>query len=85
MRGLVDGKAELILIDPAGDFEVATDGAAEVADVQLDANLLFSAPVVVKSPGGTRIGARLLQNFKITICPQAGLVYFEKPDDGKEK
>ena len=85
VRGLVDGKEQLILIDPAGDFEVATDGEVPVASVQLDADMLFSAPAVAKSTGGIRIGARLLKSYKIVIRPQAGLIYFEKPDAGKEK
>ncbi len=85
VRGLIDGKEGLILIDPAGDFEVATEGAAAVLSLQLDADLLFSVPVVAKSPGSTRVGARLLQNYKIIICPLAGAVYFEKPDTGKDK
>jgi hypothetical protein len=85
VRGIVDGKAGLILIDPAGDFEVARDGTAPVSSVQLDAGLIFSAPVVSNSPGGTRIGARLLQNYTVTVCPQAGVVYFEKPGTGKDK
>jgi len=85
VRGAVDGRAGLILIDPAGDFEVATDGAAAVSTVQLDADLIFSAPAIAKSPGGTRIGARLLQNYRVTVCPQTGAVYFEKPDTGKDK
>jgi hypothetical protein len=85
VRGAVDGKAGLILIDPAGDFEVATDGAEAVSAIQLDAGLIFSAPAVAKSPGGTRIGARLLQNYTVTVCPQAGVIYFEKPSSGKNK
>jgi hypothetical protein len=85
VRGAVDGKAGLVLLDPAGDFEVATDGAAAVSSIQLDAGLTFSAPAVSTSSGGTRIGARLLQKYRVTICPQAGRVYFEKPDTGKEK
>jgi hypothetical protein len=83
VRGILNGKESLIIIDPAGDFEIATDGAAAVS-VQLDADLLFSAPAVADSPGGTRIGARLLKNYKVTICPQAGEVYFEKPDADKD-
>ena len=83
VRGAVNGKERLILIDPAGDFEVATDDASPVASMQLDADILFSAPAVVKSSGGTRIGAQLLSKYRITICPQAGFIYFEKPDAGK--
>ncbi|MBI9019716.1 MAG: hypothetical protein JEZ10_00465 [Verrucomicrobia bacterium] len=76
VRGIVDGKEGLVLIDPAGDFEIA--GAAST--VQLAPGLSFSSsePPAV-SPGGIRIGARLLQNYDITICPQAGVIYFEKP------
>lgn len=85
VRGAVDGKAGLVLIDPAGDFEVATDGAAAVSSVQLGAGLIFSAPAVAKSPGGTRIGARLLQSYIVTVCPQAGVIYFERPSSGKNK
>lgn len=84
VRGAVNGKESMILIDPAGDFEVATDGAVPVASMQLDADVLFSSPAVVKSPGGTRIGAQLLRNYRVTICPQAGMVYLEKPDAGKD-
>ena len=85
VRGAVDGKQGLILIDPAGDFEVATDSGETISSVQLDANFMLPASSVVKSPGGTRIGARLLEKFKITICPQEGMIYFEKPEAGKEE
>ena len=78
VRGIVDGKEGVIFIDPAGDFEVATDGATAVSSIVLDPDLVFSAPAVAESPSGTRIGARLLQNYQIIICPQAGWVYFEK-------
>jgi hypothetical protein len=81
VRGAVDGKKSLVLIDPAGDFEVATDGVAAVSSIQLDADLTFSGATVTNSPGGTRIGARLLEKYRITICPAAGLIYFEQPDD----
>jgi hypothetical protein len=81
VRGAIDGKAGLILIDPAGDFEVATDGAAAVSSVQLDADLVFSGFTVTNSPGGTRIGARLLQNYRITVCPASGTIWFEKPEE----
>jgi hypothetical protein len=84
VRGLVDGKPEVILIDPAGDFEVATAGAQSVATVQLDPGLIFSAPAVASSPGGLRVGAQLLKNFKITICPKEGMIYFEKPAPSKD-
>ncbi|MFA7257003.1 MAG: hypothetical protein WC047_05460 [Kiritimatiellales bacterium] len=85
VRGIVDGRESLILIDPAGDFEFATDGAATVSTIQLDADLIFSGFTVTNSPGGLRIGARLLQNYQVTVCPQAGAAYFEKPDTDRDK
>jgi hypothetical protein len=84
VRGIIDGKETLILIDPAGDFEMATDGAAAISSVALNPELVFSAPAIAESPGGMRIGARLLKNYQITICPQAGWVYFEKMNTGKD-
>lgn len=84
VRGAVDGKESLILIDPAGDFEVATDDAAAVSSVQLDADLVFSGAAVTNSPGGIRIGARLLQKYRVTVCPLTGLIYFENPEAGKD-
>jgi len=79
VRGVVDGKETMLLIDPAGDFEVATSGAAAVKSLQLGEGLTLDAPAVSESPGGTRIGARLLQKYDVAICPQEGVVYFERP------
>lgn len=81
VRGLVNGKEELILIDPAGDFEVAANEA--VSSLQLG-DLSFADPVVSESPGGIRIGARLLANYSITLCPADGVMYFEQPANGEE-
>lgn len=75
VRGIVNGRREMILIDPAGDFEVAASGA--VSSLALGSELAFSNPVVSSSPGGVRIGARLLENYRMTVCPNAGVIYFE--------
>lgn len=83
VRGSINGRDSLIFIDPAGDFEFATGAVAAVSRVQLGETLVFEHPAVSASPGGARLGARLLQNYKITVCPQAGMIYFEKPDSGK--
>jgi hypothetical protein len=77
VNGEVNGEQKLILIDPAGDFEVATDGGTPVQQLRLGERLEFSSPVTAVSPGGTRIGARLLQKFKVTVCPKQGLIVFE--------
>jgi len=81
VHGKVDGKDQLILIDPAGDFEIA----GSVSNVQLGSNLNFSSSESVPSPGGIRIGARLLENYDVTVCPQAGLIYFERQPTGEEE
>lgn len=77
VRGTVDGQSGVILIDPSGDFEVATGSGRAVSLVQLGTNLTFSNPQVSRSTGGVRMGAQLLKNYQVTICPLAGLVYFE--------
>ena len=77
VRGTVDGENGLILIDPAGDFEVAVPSGRGVSLLQLGEKFSVSNPAVSVSPGGVRIGARLLQNYRVTICPQAGTLYFE--------
>jgi len=74
VRGTVNGKQSLILIDPAGDFEVAANGS--VSSLRMGP-LTLSTPEVSASPGGVRIGARWLQSYRVTVCPKAGVVYFE--------
>ena len=77
VRGMVDGKESLILIDPAGEFEVAAPGAAAISLIDLG-NVKIRAPIMSESPGGIRIGAQVLRQFDITICPKAGMLYLEK-------
>ena len=74
VRGKVDGKETLILIDPVGDFEIA----GPASRIELAPNLVFSSSEGLPSPGGVRIGARVLQNYEVSICPKAGVVYFER-------
>jgi hypothetical protein len=81
VRGTVDGKERLILIDPSGDFDAALPGATPGASITLTDDLIFSPSVLADSPGGLRLGAGALQPFRLTVCPQAGVVYFEKTAD----
>jgi len=81
VRGKVDGKDQLILIDPAGDFEIAGTSSS----IELGSELVFSSSEETPSPGGVRIGARALQNYEISICPKAGLIYFEHQPSGEEE
>lgn len=81
VRGTVDGRDSLILIDPAGDFEIAgTD-----ATVTLAPGFDLSSASSIAGPGGIRIGAGMLSRYDVTICPQAGVIYFEKQPVGEEK
>jgi len=82
VRGVVNGKAELILLDPAGDFEVAANGS--ISSLKLSAGLSFESPQVAPSPGGVRVGARLLENYRVTVCPTKGVVYFERNTGANE-
>jgi hypothetical protein len=83
VRGTVDGRSELIVIDPAGDFELATPGGTSVAALVLAEGFELSNPAVVESPGAIRLGAQFLKNYKVTVCPKAGVLYFEKPVAGE--
>ena len=85
VRGIIDGKEGFILIDPAGDFEVATPGAVPVSLIDLG-NIKISKPeAIAESPGGIRIGAHVLNQFDITVCPLDGVIYFERNLEGKEE
>jgi hypothetical protein len=81
--GRMNGQAGNILIDPAGDFEVAADVA--VSSLQLGEGIVLSNPATVPSPGGVRIGARLLEKYRVTVCPKAGVIHFETPTVLEEK
>ncbi len=77
VEGRMNGQSGPVLIDPAGDFQVAAPGT--VSSLQLGEGISLSSPVTVPSPDGVRIGARFLQNYQVTVCPQAGVIHFEKP------
>lgn len=77
VRGRMNGQTGNILIDPAGDFEVAAPGT--VSSLQLGEGIVLSDPVAAPSPGGVRVGAKLLQKYQVTVCPRAGVIHFENP------
>jgi hypothetical protein len=87
VSGSVDGKPTTILIDTAGDFELAFTNTTLEAVRQLEVgNIVFRNVSVedaalydlglLKHP---RIGRQLLSRFRITIDPQARLIHFERP------
>ncbi len=77
VRGEVNGELQTILIDPAGDFEVAAP--APVSSLKLGPNLTLTEPQTASTPGEVRIGARMLANWQVTVCPKAGNLYLEQP------
>ena len=77
VEGVLDGKAVPVLIDPAGDFEVAVPQGTAVSTLQLADGVAVSDPVVAVSSGGVRVGARFLERYRVTVCPKRGRVYFE--------
>lgn len=84
VRGVVNGRPEMILIDPAGDFEVAAVPGTEVSELWLGDGVGVAGPSVAVSSGGVRIGARFLENYRVTLCPKAGVVYFERRTDERQ-
>lgn len=78
VHGTVNGRSSLILIDPAGDFDLA--GAESV---RLSEDLNISVAVPAESIGGIRVGLRALEKYSVTVCPQDGMIYFENSADGK--
>ena len=88
VEGSVNDEKQPIVIDIAGDFtfargdiKVATTPAVGVGDLEfLDVPTL----VVPAHDSPARVGLELLRPYRITICNNAGLVYFEKlPEKGK--
>jgi hypothetical protein len=75
VRVEVDGRQQMVLIDPAGDFEAAGfSGSLELAP-----GLSFEADA--PGPGGLRIGAGGLSRYDVTICPASNVIFFEKRAD----
>lgn len=83
VTGKANGKSQLFVLDPAGDFELAWPGqAGELATaVTVGDFALGDLTVTAKTVDGQlpHIGGRLLAKYTITLCPQQKKVYFEKP------
>ncbi|MBP7829053.1 MAG: hypothetical protein KA248_03965 [Kiritimatiellae bacterium] len=86
VEGLVDGEPATLILDSAGDFELAmTEPPAEPVRVSVG-DLVFPRAKAVASrehalglPDYPRIGAKWLAKYKVTIAPKAKVVYFERP------
>ena len=65
--------------------ELATPGAVPLSLIDLG-NIKISKPeAVAESPGGIRMSAHALCQCDITVCPQEGLIYFERKRAGEEE
>jgi hypothetical protein len=89
--GAVDGEKKVLILDSAGDFEVAMDNPPSDTLKQISVgDLVFRNVSVVDSKNQSlgilshpRIGRQLLSKFNITFVPKKKLVYFERPGDSK--
>lgn len=86
-EGMLDNEKKLILLDSAGDFEIAMDNppSDKLKQVSVD-DLVFRNVMVSSSKDRSlgllshpRIGRRLLARFKVTLTPKKKLLYVERP------
>jgi len=81
--GAIDGQAVPILLDFAGNFEFArTDlNTAVTKQIGLGNVVYLNVPTILVDTvdGYPRAGNLMLRKYIVTICPRAGLVYFEQP------
>ena len=89
VEALINGKPEMVILDTAGDFEVAmervpADGV--VHRLALGDLVLLNTRVVAAQdqglglPSVPRIGRQLLSRFCMTVAGKKNIVYFEKPE-----
>lgn len=87
-EGMADNEKKLILLDSAGNFEMAMDNPPSDKLKQISVgDLVFRNVTAVSSKDRSlgllshpRIGRQLLSRFKITFVPKKKLVYFERPN-----
>lgn len=85
--GVINGKTTLLLVDTAGDFELASTNVSVEATRQLEIGNLVLRNVEMEDStiydlgllNYPRIGSRLLSRFRITIDPRARMLHFERP------
>lgn len=79
------GKDRRFLLDPCGQFAFAEPGLIAPRKESLAFIGELAVPDVETVPfeesdkGELRVGIEVLKKYNVTICPQAGKVYFEKP------
>jgi len=83
VEGGPDGAVQRFILDPAGDFEVAWPGYEALRiPVLLLGDMVFANVRVSPEPvegSLPRIGGRLLERYRVTICPGESRIWFEAP------
>lgn len=86
VNGVIEGKSTTLILDTAGDFELAvTDGTTEpirqiiLGDLVLRQVTPVSCAEMDCPAEHPRLGRRLLGKFKVTLEPKKNLVHFERP------
>ncbi len=87
IKGRLDGKSAVFLVDTAGDFELAMDAPPMKLIRQISAgDLVFRQVKAVSTrdlalgqPDIPRIGARLLMKYRMTLDPRRNVLVFERP------
>jgi len=81
--GAIAGQAVPILLDFAGNYDFARSDVNTQTTKQISlGNVVYlNVPTIYGNTvdGYPRAGLRMLGKYIVTICPRAGLVYFERP------
>lgn len=89
VRGRIDGLSTIIILDSAGDFELAMRTPAKERVDQLSAGNMVWRQVQVTDteslnlgyPDTPRIGRQLLRKYRVTFDNRQQVVFFERPED----
>lgn len=84
VEGGIDGEPTPVVLDFAGNYSLARDDATInlTKMINLGEVVYVNTPTIVgMTPDGLpRAGQGMLQRYVVTVCPRAGMVYFERPE-----
>lgn len=85
VEGAIYGESTPIVIDPVGDFTFARSDSHDTVTKQVSVGdvVVRNVPTInIQIPDALpRLGRRVMLDYLVTVCPQKGLVYFERPTD----
>lgn len=83
VKGGVDGTPVPIILDFAGNYSFAINNAniTTTAMVELGEVVYLNTPTILATTVDElpRAGLKMLEQYLVTVCPRAGVVYFEQP------